>query len=51
MVYLDAVYNHFGPQLNYLHSYAEPFFTDRHSTGWVRRSILKASTVNSCATS
>ena len=34
MVYLDAVYNHFGPQLNYLHSYAEPFFTDRHSTGW-----------------
>src|SRR4051794_26714940 len=34
MVYLDVVYNHFGPQLNYLHSYAEPFFTDRHSTGW-----------------
>jgi maltooligosyltrehalose trehalohydrolase len=34
MVYLDAVYNHFGPQFNYLHSYAEPFFSDRHSTGW-----------------
>ncbi|WP_249791255.1 hypothetical protein [Bradyrhizobium sp. SRL28] len=34
MIYLDVVYNHFGPQLNYLHSYAEPFFTDRHSTGW-----------------
>jgi maltooligosyltrehalose trehalohydrolase len=34
MVYLDVVYNHFGPQLNYLHSYAENFFTDRHSTGW-----------------
>ena len=34
MVYLDVVYNHFGPQLNYLHSYAEAFFTDRHSTGW-----------------
>ncbi len=34
MVYLDVVYNHFGPQLNYLHSYAEPFFTDRHTTGW-----------------
>jgi len=34
MVYLDVVYNHFGPQLNYLHSYAAPFFTDRHSTGW-----------------
>ena len=34
MVYLDVVYNHFGPQLNYLHSYAESFFTDRHSTAW-----------------
>ncbi|CUT13684.1 Maltooligosyltrehalose trehalohydrolase EC 321141 [Bradyrhizobium sp.] len=34
MVYLDVVYNHFGPQLNYLHLYAESFFTKRHSTGW-----------------
>lgn len=34
MVYLDVVYNHFGPQLNYLHLYAENFFTQRHSTGW-----------------
>ena len=34
MVYLDVVHNHFGPQLNYLHSYAENFFTTRHSTGW-----------------
>jgi maltooligosyltrehalose trehalohydrolase len=34
MVYLDVVYNHFGPQLNYLHLYAEGFFTTRHSTGW-----------------
>ena len=34
MVYLDVVYNHFGPQLNYLHAYADPFFTDRHTTGW-----------------
>lgn len=34
MVYLDVVYNHFGPQLNYLHAYAENFFTTRHSTGW-----------------
>ncbi|WP_312016183.1 malto-oligosyltrehalose trehalohydrolase [Bradyrhizobium vignae] len=34
MVYLDVVYNHFGPQLNYLHSYAESFFTSRHTTGW-----------------
>ncbi len=34
MVYLDVVYNHFGPQLNYLHSYAESFFTTRYTTGW-----------------
>lgn len=34
MVYLDVVYNHFGPQLNYMHSYAENFFTARHATGW-----------------
>ncbi|HEX2652233.1 MAG TPA: malto-oligosyltrehalose trehalohydrolase [Xanthobacteraceae bacterium] len=34
MVYLDVVYNHFGPQFNYLHSYAEPFFTNKHTTGW-----------------
>lgn len=34
MVYLDVVYNHFGPQLNYLHLYAENFFNPRHTTGW-----------------
>ena len=34
MVYLDVVYNHFGPQLNYLHAYAKNFFNSRHSTGW-----------------
>ena len=34
MVYLDVVHNHFGPQLNYLHSYAENFFNKRHTTGW-----------------
>jgi malto-oligosyltrehalose trehalohydrolase len=26
MVLLDVVYNHFGPEGNYLHAYAEPFF-------------------------
>ncbi len=25
---------HIGPQLNYLHSCAENFFTTRHTTGW-----------------
>jgi maltooligosyltrehalose trehalohydrolase len=34
MVFLDVVYNHFGPSGNFLHSYAESFFTDRHSTPW-----------------
>ncbi len=34
MVLLDVVYNHFGPEGNYLHSYAPDFFTDRHKTPW-----------------
>ena len=34
MVFIDVVYNHFGPDGNYLHAYAEPFFTDRHHTPW-----------------
>ena len=31
---LDVVYNHFGPEGNYLHRYAADFFTDRHRTPW-----------------
>jgi malto-oligosyltrehalose trehalohydrolase len=34
MVFLDVVYNHFGPDGNYLHCYAGDFFTDRHHTPW-----------------
>jgi malto-oligosyltrehalose trehalohydrolase len=34
MVFLDVVYNHFGPDGNYLHSYAPQFFTDRRRTPW-----------------
>jgi malto-oligosyltrehalose trehalohydrolase len=34
MVFLDVVYNHFGPEGNYLSQYAPPFFTDRHHTPW-----------------
>ena len=34
MVFLDVVYNHFGPSGNYVHSYAETFFTERHPTPW-----------------
>jgi len=33
-VLLDVVYNHFGPEGNYLHAYAPTFFTDRHHTPW-----------------
>jgi len=28
------VYNHFGPEGNYLHVYAPQFFTERHHTPW-----------------
>jgi malto-oligosyltrehalose trehalohydrolase len=30
-VYLDVVYNHFGPDGNYLHTYAPQFFTEQDS--------------------
>ncbi|WP_135470324.1 malto-oligosyltrehalose trehalohydrolase [Crenalkalicoccus roseus] len=33
-VLLDVVYNHFGPEGNYLHAIAPQFFTDRHKTPW-----------------
>jgi maltooligosyltrehalose trehalohydrolase len=34
MVLLDVVYNHFGPEGNYLRLYAPQFFTHRHKTPW-----------------
>jgi maltooligosyltrehalose trehalohydrolase len=34
MVLLDVVYNHFGPEGNYLGHYAQDFFTPRHKTPW-----------------
>jgi maltooligosyltrehalose trehalohydrolase len=34
MMLLDVVYNHFGPDGNYLAAYAQPFFTERHHTPW-----------------
>ena len=33
-VFLDVVYNHFGPEGNYLPVYALDFFTERHETPW-----------------
>ena len=32
-VYLDVVYNHFGPESNYLGEFG-PYFTDRYKTPW-----------------
>ncbi len=33
-VFLDVVYNHFGPEGNYLHAYAAEFYTERFATPW-----------------
>jgi maltooligosyltrehalose trehalohydrolase len=33
-VLLDVVYNHFGPEGNFLSLYAHEFFTSRHKTPW-----------------
>jgi malto-oligosyltrehalose trehalohydrolase len=33
-VYLDVVYNHFGPEANYLWTYAPTFYTEKHKTPW-----------------
>lgn len=32
-VFLDVVYNHLGPEGNYLHAYG-PYFTDKYRTPW-----------------
>ena len=34
MVLLDVVYNHFGPEGNYIPSYFPNLLTDRHKTSW-----------------
>ena len=34
MVFLDVVYNHFGPDGAYLHAYAKPFFREDITTPW-----------------
>ncbi len=34
MVILDVIYNHFGPDGNFLPVYAPGFFTERHTTPW-----------------
>jgi len=34
MMLLDVVYNHFGPEGNYLHAYCPEFFNAKHQTPW-----------------
>lgn len=34
MIFLDVVYNHFGPDGNYISAYAEPFFSTDPMTPW-----------------
>jgi malto-oligosyltrehalose trehalohydrolase len=34
MVFLDVVYNHFGPEGNFIPNYAPQLFTDKHKTPW-----------------
>ena len=34
MVFIDVVYNHFGPEGNYLHQYAKGFFREDQHTPW-----------------
>lgn len=34
MVFIDVIYNHFGPEGNYLHAYAPQFFTADRRTPW-----------------
>ncbi len=34
MIFLDVVYNHFGPDGAYLHAYAKPFFDEGVHTPW-----------------
>lgn len=34
MIFLDVVYNHFGPDGNYLYHYAQPFFCQDIPTPW-----------------
>jgi malto-oligosyltrehalose trehalohydrolase len=36
MMFLDVVYNHFGPEGNYLPSYAPAIYSERHHTPWGR---------------
>ncbi len=33
-VFLDVVYNHFGPDGNYLGAFSRSYFTERHHTAW-----------------
>ncbi|MDI1308851.1 MAG: malto-oligosyltrehalose trehalohydrolase [Methylotenera sp.] len=46
-IYLDVVYNHFGPDGNYLHHYAPQFFDEKEHTLWGKAINLKHPIVRS----
>ena len=50
-VLLDVVYNHFGPEGNYLPSIARDFFTERHHTPWGAAINYDGAASRRCATS
>ena len=49
MMFLDVVYNHFGPVGNYLHRYAESFFEPEEHTPWGAAINYKLRTVRDFA--
>lgn len=51
MIFLDVVYNHFGPDGNYLHAYAPDFFRDAQPTPWGRAIDFRRPEVRSFFTS
>ncbi len=50
-VILDVVYNHFGPDGNYIAQFSDSYFTDRYSTDWGSASILTAISPLPCVSS
>lgn len=46
-IYLDVVYNHFGPDGNYLHHYSPQFFDENEHTLWGKAINLKHPIVRS----
>ena len=48
-VMLDVVYNHFGPEGNYLPTYFPNLLTEHHKTSWGRGGELRRGAKRGCA--